>query len=372
MSNKFKLAVYAFTGMGLVFIILAIISVFYSAIDPHSSNMQLTYPYQSLSIPLSIVGLVFLSIGPFRKTWAKLAANLISLILPKVATERFFDFWEKKGYHITPIHFYEPIPDTRTLKNELWSSKSELVGIDMRQQEQLELLSQTFSKYKNEFNYPANKTAIPHEYYLENNFFPSIDAEVLHAMIRHFKPKRIIEVGSGFSTYLASKACLLNTGENGLKVEYCIIDPFPNDTIKKGVPGVSTLIQKPVEQVGMDLFLQLDENDILFIDSSHVIRIGGDVNYEFLEIIPRMKKGVIIHIHDIFLPYEYPKDFIFENHRFWSEQYLLQAFLAFNCSFEVLWAGYFMHQNFPAECRAVFPSYNKGKGPGSFWIRKKK
>lgn len=137
---------------------------------------------------------------------------------------------------------------------------------------------------------------------------------------------------------------------------------------------MSALIQKPMEQVPSELFRQLDENDILFIDSSHVVKIGGDVNYAFLEVIPRSKKGVIVHIHDIFLPEEYPKGFVFERRRFWSEQYLLQAFLSFNSAFEILWAGYYMHQNYPRECKSVFPSYieDKARAPGSFWIRRKK
>jgi len=106
----------------------------------------------------------------------------------------------KEGFHITPVHFYEPIPDTRTLKDELWESESELVGIDMKTQEQLRLLAHVFPSFRDEYNFPRNKTAIPYEYYLESGFFPSVDAEVLHAMIRYFHPKKIIEIGSGFST----------------------------------------------------------------------------------------------------------------------------------------------------------------------------
>jgi hypothetical protein len=129
-----------------------------------------------------------------------------------------------------------------------------------------------------------------------------------------------------------------------------------------------------VEQVPLESFLHLDENDILFIDSSHVIKIGGDVNYLLLEVLPRLNKGVVVHFHDVFLPEEYPKRFVFERHQFWSEQYLLQAFLSFNYAFEVLWAGYYMYHNYPREFKSVFPSYTEGErhAPGSFWIRRKK
>lgn len=118
-------------------------------------------------------------------------------------------------------------------------------------------------------------------------------------------------------------------------------------------------------------FQKLKENDILFIDSSHVLKTGSDVQYEYLEILPRLNKGVLVHFHDIFLPAEYPQKWILEDHKFWNEQYLLQAFLAFNDSFEILWAGSYMHLNHPDKLEQFFKSYNKNKRwPGSFWVRK--
>jgi Methyltransferase domain len=310
-----------------------------------------------------------------KRKLANLLANHVSSLLPKIANNKeYFQLWEKKGFHITPIHFYEPIPDTRTLKNELWETESELPGINKNTEKQLKLLTQVFTQYKEEYNFPQKQTPTPYEYYYENNFFPQVDADVLYALTRHFKPKKIIEVGSGLSTYIMAKACLLNTEKNDVKTDYTIIDPFPNETVKKGIPGVTNLIQKPVEQVPLDPFLMLGENDILFIDSSHVARIGGDVNYLFLQVLPRINKGVVVHIHDVFLPFEYPKNFVLKYYMFWSEQYLLQAFLSFNSEFEVLWAGYYMQQKHPEECKLVFPSFTerKEKAPGSFWIRRKK
>jgi hypothetical protein len=198
-------------------------------------------------------------------------------------------------------------------------------------------------------------------------------------MIRYFKPKRVIEIGSGFSTYLSAKACLLNKEKDGIETELIAIEPYANETLKKGFPGLTTLIQKPLEQVDLSLFQSLVENDILFIDSSHALKIGGDVKYEYLEILPRLKKGVIVHSHDIFLPWEYPKRWIMDEHWFWTEQYLLQAFLSFNSEFEVLWASHYMARKYPALMQAVFPSYqklseseyNQAKGPASLWIRRK-
>ena len=141
----------------------------------------------------------------------KIAAYFVSLILSKVeSSKRFFQLLEKRGFHATKVHYYEPIPDTRTLKDSLWKSKSELVGIDINTEEQLRLLTSVFPNFKEEYAFPRNKTEIPYEYYLDNHFFPSVDAEVLHSMIRHFKPRKIIEVGSGFSTYVSAQAANLS------------------------------------------------------------------------------------------------------------------------------------------------------------------
>jgi len=119
------------------------------------------------------------------------------------------------------------------------------------------------------------------------------------------------------------------------------------------------------------MFKKLKENDILFIDSSHILKIESDVKYEYLEILPRLNKGTLVHIHDIFLPAEYPKKWIMKNYRFWNEQYLLQAFLAFNEAFDVLWGGNIMNISYSEKLEAAFKSYKKGKSrPGSFWIQK--
>jgi len=117
-------------------------------------------------------------------------------------------------------------------------------------------------------------------------------------------------------------------------------------------------------------FGKLKENDILFIDSSHVLKIGSDVQYEYLDILPRLSKGVIVHVHDIFLPAEYPKEWVLKDYIFWTEQYLLQAFLAFNDSFEVLWAGHYMHLKYPNKLEDAFSYKRDERLPGSFWMRK--
>lgn len=294
------------------------------------------------------------------------------------------------GFHLTRNHFYEPIPDTRQLKEKLWMQPHEIVGIDMNLTKQSVMLKEVFPKYINECKFSHKKTKIPYEFNFENEFFNALDAEILHCMVRHFKPKRIVEIGAGFSTLVSARASLMNKEVDGFTTELQCIEPYPNKTILEGFAGLSKLIQKPLQNIELSFFEKLDENDILFIDSSHVVKIGGDVIYEYLEILPRLRPGVIVHIHDIFFPDEYPKQWVLKEHKFWTEQYLLQAFLTFNTSFEVIWASSYMSLTNKELLENVIPSWRdsykrmnkklqktyltrdkQNVWPVSFWIKRK-
>lgn len=275
-----------------------------------------------------------------------------------------FPFFQSLGIHITHNHFYEPIPDTRHLKNSLWRKDRFLTGINFQEKKQKELLKEFKKKYKREYDaLPINKT--DSEYFINNGMFESVDGEILYCMVRDLKPDNIIEIGSGYSTLLMSLAVERN--EKGILT---VIDPYPQDIYTKGSPNIDYLVKKKVEDVPFQLFEKLNENDILFIDSSHVGKLGSDVQYEILELFPRLKKGVVIHIHDIFLPSEYPKRAVLKDYVFWNEQYLLHAFLQFNNSFEVLWGGSFMHLFNSELLEKTFKSYTKKRWPGSFWMKK--
>jgi len=284
-----------------------------------------------------------------------------------------FTFWQRLGLHITPCHFYQPIPDTRELDNRVWENRSALVGIDVDEGTQLDLLSHFKTAFKEEYDqFPREKTGVPYDYYVHNGMFEAVDAEILYCMIRHFKPSRLIEIGSGYSTLLVAKALLNNKkNHNDYSYEFTAIDPFPNRILRKGITGLSRLVPEPVQKVPLAEFEKLREKDMLLIDSSHVLKIGSDVEYEYLEILPRLNKGVLVSFHDIFLPAEYRKGWVMRDHCFWNEQYLLQAFLAFNSSFRILWAGSYMHLIHSEKLRDAFPSYDQERDwPGSFWIRK--
>lgn len=300
-------------------------------------------------------------------------STLTSIIRRAVWSRTHFDFWQKLGINVTRKHFYSPIPDTQELGEtvELWAKESELPGINMNLEAQLQMLETVFTNYKKELNFAVDKTDNPCEFYLNNAGFGLEDAGTLHCMIRHFKPGTIIEVGSGNSTLVAARASLMNNAEEK-PLKLIAIEPYPREYLEEGIPGLNQLIIKKVEQMEVNFFDQLHENDILFIDSSHVVRTGNDVNFLYLKVLPRLKKGVVVHIHDIFLPYNYPADGILNEQVFWSEQYLLQAFLCFNSSYEVLFGNYCMISKYPKKMRAVFtppPGYHH-RGSASFWIRK--
>jgi len=283
-----------------------------------------------------------------------------------------FGFWQMLGFHITPVHFYKPIPDTRKLKKELWQKRSDMVGIDFNEEKQIKLLSVFVEKLKKEYDLLSdNKSDYGSRLNVENSEFKSVDAEILYCMVRYFKPKNIIEIGTGYSTVLMAQAIEKNKEEYAVECNLTSIDPYPKKFVKNNMPSFFNLIEKEVQNVSLDEFNKLKENDILFIDSSHVLKIGSDVQYEYLEILPRLNNGVVVHSHDIFLPAEYPEEWILKYHIFFNEQYLLQAFLIFNKKFEVLWGGSFMHLNHKELLKNAFNSYSPDVDwPGSFWMRK--
>lgn len=151
---------------------------------------------------------------------------------------------------------------------------------------------------------------------------------------------------------------------------FTAIEPYPNKVIKNGFPSLTRVIEKKVEDVPVETFTALKENDVLFIDSTHAVKTGGDVNYEILEILPILQKGVYVHIHDIFLPYEYPKSWLHDK-RFWTEQYLVHAFLSYNSSFEIQWMSHFMHRKYPDYMRSAMNFYEASVPfVSSLWIKK--
>lgn len=275
-----------------------------------------------------------------------------------------FEYLESKGLHLTPVHYYQPIPKLSDMNWDDISKPHKLHGIDLNDRDSLALIKK-FKKFSKEYNSIAtSKTKFNHEFFFNNYAFDNVDALNYYNIIRHFQPRTIIEIGSGQSTKIAAMACLKNKNTKLISIE-----PYPQPILKKGFPGLNKLIVKKVEEIDIKLFTSLKKNDILFIDSSHVLNTGGDVAYEFLQILPQLKKGVIIHIHDIFLPFEYPIPWIRDEKRFWTEQYILQALLTFSKAFKVLIANNYLCYKYKKQLREVYPKVPHISG-GSMWIQK--
>ena len=300
------------------------------------------------------------------------------------STERFlysaaYRIFYVLGFHLLRKHYDQPIPEKADLGDPFWQRRSELVGLEMNDRYALDLLQNVFPLYLGEFReaFPLRRSSPDQtQFYLINGSFMAIDAHVYYIFTRHFRPKRIVEIGAGNSTLLAAAACRQNLKEKGEPSALISIDPFPNKILRKGFPGLSKLIEDKVQNVDHNLFASLAAGDILFIDSSHVLRSGGDVQLEYCEILPRLAPGVLVHIHDISLPKPYPRVY-FENQLYLNEQYLLQAFLCFNSRFEVVWPGNYMMLKYPENVVSVFPEYQEMRKsypmsePSSFWIRVK-
>lgn len=267
-------------------------------------------------------------------------------------------------------HFYSPIVDPVDMKSresQIWHGRDEMPGIQWNVTSQLDLLNNVFGKYTSGINYPVKKSANEVGYYYANDQFPVLDAEVLYCMLCHYQPKHMIEIGSGFSSLITAD---VNRRILNNKLDFTCVEPYPRQFLVDGVPGITQLVVSKVEDLDLSFFSALDAGDILFIDSSHVAKTGSDVNYLFFEIIPRLKKGVLIHVHDIFLPDEYSKKWVIEEARGWNEQYLLRAFLQFNSAFEVIWGSNYMATRFAKEVQDVFLRFPELGGGGSIWIRK--
>jgi hypothetical protein len=302
--------------------------------------------------------------------------TFISSIMMKFIRKYLVGFWSSNApmtksilnrVGVFPIlkHYYEPYFYTRdSLKSSLRQERN-LPGINFNLTEQLELL--------NKFNFNEEIIEISllppkkHNYSFDNGSFESGDSETLYNMIRYFKPKKIIEVGCGNSTLMIQHAIHRNLVDSRISCEHVCIEPYLFEHLAQ--LDVKFLKYK-IEEVDKELFKTLGENDILFIDSSHMIRPQGDVLLEYLEILPILKPGVFVHIHDIFSPRDYLDEWIKDGIVFWNEQYLLEAFLTFNNKYKIICATNFLMHNNLEEFQKKCPMLKTGREPGSFWIQR--
>lgn len=260
------------------------------------------------------------------------------------------------GVSVTPSHFYFPVPRLKSFHGKDWSECRPCAAVKFNLSEQIHRLRTELLPFAAECKFPEVPTNDAHEFHFNNGFFERIDAEVAYSFIRQRKPRRVIEIGSG-NTTLVLAAALRRNKEEGNPGELMSIEPNPPPFLKDGLVGLTELIDKPVQHVPLELFRTLRSNDILFIDSSHVVSMDSDVLYECLRILPELSRGVLVHFHDVFTPLDYPEKFVMTNLCFWGEQYLLEAFLSFNSAFKVVWAGSAMQAFRPDVLRDAFPAW---------------
>lgn len=271
---------------------------------------------------------------------------------------------------VPPGHFYSPIPALGELNRDAdrlfgrWPR--ELPGIALNEERQLGLLSE-LSKYYPDLPFSEHR-GNGCRYFFSNPMYKHSDGILLYAMIRHLRPRRIVEVGSGYSSCV-----MLDTNQRffGGRISCTFIDPFPDRLLSLVFPEDRArleIVPMRLQDVEVERFRELEANDILFVDSSHVVKLGSDVNYLLSEVLPAIRVGVHVHFHDIFYPFEYPREWV-EAGRYWTEAYALRAFLAFNFAFEIVLFNTFLQHFHRERFIEHMPLCLKNEG-GSVWVRR--
>ncbi len=271
---------------------------------------------------------------------------------------------------VPPGHFYSPVPSVADIdayrEHVSAMAPAALDAIDLRLDAQSALLDE-FKPLYDEQPFPVERSSAA-RYWFENHSFSYADALALYCMLRRLRPRRVIEVGSGWSSCV-----LLDTCERFLDwtPQLTLIEPYPEQLrqlVRADDFSRFRLLDTGIQQVPLSEFAALESGDVLFIDSTHVSRVGSDVNYEIFEVLPLLQAGVYIHFHDIFYPFDYPLEWV-EEGRGWNEAYVLRAFLEYNDNFEIVLFNDLLYRRFSERIAHDFPLWARNPG-GSLWLRK--
>lgn len=306
------------------------------------------------------------------QAWYELPLNPYYLPRPRTVDQLF-----KHVHHlpVLPLHYYSPLPDITGVKRNLsrWFKESECIGIDWNMQGQAGLM-EAINQYSGELReLPAFESVTQKGYGLG---YGAVESQLLYLMMRYLKPSRVIEVGSGVSTFYIRGALRANKQHDGVRSTLLCVEPFPSKKLHELVVEQSVELQvSEVQSVPLERFQELTANDVLFIDSSHVSKKDSDVDYLFLEVLPRLKKGVVVHVHDISLPMpSLPLDHpLFDQYLLWNEVSLAKAFLLFNDSYQVIMCQSYLHHKAPELLKRVIPWIDPAKEfPTALWIKRVK
>ncbi len=280
---------------------------------------------------------------------------------------------QRHGYTLQRLDYYSPVNDLAFLdaNRDLWHGRGLPAGIDWNLEEQLSLLRR-LARFLPELDDVPAEQPDPLAYHWHNNFWRGIDAMVHYGLMRELRPRRVVEIGCGWSSLLLARALERNQAEGATRAEVHQIEPYPRQELMATLPGHWTHEQAMLQRADPAAIEALGEGDVLFYDGSHVAKAASDVNWMVFEVLPRVASGVIIHFHDIFWPEDYPESWIFERAQTWNEQYVLQALLMFNREFELLLANAALRLERGEEMRKLLSSPNEEPGGGaSVWIRRR-
>lgn len=261
--------------------------------------------------------------------------------------------------------FNSPIVDTRKLAPEIWLEPAPLPGLELELERQLGVIEGRLLQYIAELDLPLRPRGDPSELHLDNAWYGPMDAHVLYAMLRHSRPRRVLELGSGVSTLLIDHA--LQAEAQAPRCSHDVIDPFPSPLLAR-LDGRVRVREQSAATVEPEVFRVLERGDVLFVDTSHVVRPGGEVVRLVLEVLPTLAPGVMVHFHDIFVPYPYPRILYDRYDVHWQEQYLLQAFLAYNQNFTVVISNHALWRRHAERVKRIFPGLRDAMQPSAFWF----
>jgi hypothetical protein len=274
---------------------------------------------------------------------------------------------EAAGFHVYPRTFYSPFPVFEEMDWSQLKCSRQLPGINFREREALQLAEQ-ISRFASELNaIPDERESSDGRFWFVNDAFTYFDAATLYGVLRHLKPKRYVELGCGFSSCISSRALACNA-KDGAACDAVYADPEPRCDLSQ-ILETGRVVRQSVQKLSLDLFTGLEANDVLFIDTSHVLKVQSDVARELMQIIPSLSPGVWIHFHDVFSPYDYPEDWVRNKIRLCAnEQYGVECLLNGGDRYEVLLPLYLLWMEHRADLQRLFP---RGRSrPQSFWIRK--
>jgi hypothetical protein len=270
---------------------------------------------------------------------------------------------------VPPGHFYSPYPDIAEVaarRAQIFDNSVRPVGIDLRDAAQVDFFT-GLAGLAEDIPFPADPDP-EFRFWFDNPAYGWADGIVLHAMLRHIRPKRVVELGSGYSS-----ALLLDTVEGWLggDVDVTFVDPHPellHDVMRPDDAQRVTILPIATQDVPWNVFASLEAGDLLFLDTTHVVRPGSDVNHLFFNVLPYLAPGVWVHFHDVFWPFEYREDWVMEG-RAWQEIYLLRAFLMFNPQYEIRWFQHYMWLHHRPLLEGRLPLMAKDPG-GNLWLQR--